>query len=131
LNIDYGSSVPVLEGMIAYARGVLGQFLPFAELKGRVRGVYVLLKAGAPVYVGQTKAVRHRIEQHKLSKDFDDVIYLPVSSMHDRLRLESVLIAALNPPTNKGIYVSRNQAASHGFAPLHFRKARLTGEDWD
>lgn len=63
-------------------------------------GVYILLKLGDPVYVGQACNIGARIGQHmKEGKDFDSYFVVECDRV-DLLRLERQVITVLQPPLN-------------------------------
>lgn len=62
-------------------------------------GIYFLVKGGAVVYVGQAIDVFVRVPQHKKSKGFDAVAFVPCPpELLDKL--ESLYIHVLRPPLN-------------------------------
>lgn len=63
--------------------------------------VYVLIRAGEVVYVGQSVALYTRVEDHRRNKVFDSLWYYPVPlALLDQV--EGALIRALRPPLNSG-----------------------------
>lgn len=64
-----------------------------------VSGVYLLVKDGAIVYVGQSVNVPSRLGSHALEKDFDRAVYMPVVK-EDLDAVEGALIRHLEPPLN-------------------------------
>lgn len=63
-------------------------------------GVYFLVKADRVVYVGMSKDVHKRLNEHRASrKDFDRVFVILCELIEAR-RLEALYIAKLNPPLN-------------------------------
>ena len=75
---------------------------------GRVPGIYLLLRRGHIVYVGQSSKLLLRIQDHKrdAKKDFDEVRYWPCDgSASFRLRLETILIATYLPRYNRGVHL--------------------------
>jgi hypothetical protein len=67
--------------------------------------VYFLVKARKIVYVGQTVNIASRSADHRKSKDFDEVFFLPVPPS-DLLDVEAAFIRLFRPPlngTNSGV----------------------------
>lgn len=63
-------------------------------------GVYMLLLRGKVVYIGSSKQMPKRIAAHRSgSRPFDDVFYISTTES-ERLRLEAILIKAINPSQN-------------------------------
>lgn len=62
--------------------------------------VYLLVKNGLVVYVGQTKNLWTRVAKHKQDKMFDEVLYLQVPEP-ELLHVEDLMISILRPELNK------------------------------
>ena len=91
-----------------------------------IRGVYLLLREGNVVYVGQSKDCRRRIGSHLASanKDFDAFHIYPHPPSQDLGDLEAHLIYTFNPEYNTGRpandhYVSVRKLANNyqGYGP--------------
>lgn len=83
-------------------------FEPEAALAERAAtpGLYLLFADGPePVYVGQSRNIRVRLATHRREgkKVFHTARFYPVGSEQSRLILETVLIALLRPPLNRGL----------------------------
>ena len=61
-------------------------------------GIYVMLKNGRCIYIGQSSNFIRRIRVH--TRIFDDVRFIPIARRACRLSLEAALIAALKPRDN-------------------------------
>lgn len=69
------------------------------EVPETVSGIYLLIKEGRVVYVGQSVDIHRRVLAHKNEKSFDSyqVIPAPEPLLDD---LETLLVLAYNPPYN-------------------------------
>lgn len=72
-------------------------------------GVYVLIRDGAVVYVGQSNNVLARVGMHCKSFAFDRVFYIPEPQKQERLAIEGALARRFNPPKSN-VVSSRHQA---------------------
>lgn len=62
--------------------------------------VYALVSKGVIVYIGSSTNIESRLKTHKLSKDFDSILFQRVSSNSDMLGLEMMLIDRYKPKLN-------------------------------
>ena len=82
-------------------------FKPEHELeKSRVvSGVYLLCRGDLEhvVYVGQSSDLVRRWQEHREqgTKHFDRIFWYPIGTQSERLRLESILMLALAPASNR------------------------------
>lgn len=73
--------------------------------------VYILYKNNEIVYVGQTKQLFFRINNHSKTKDFDQFSYISCGSYQEMMDIETALILELQPKYNKRLgrdYISVN-----------------------
>ena len=79
--------------------------------------IYRLLSCGKIVYVGQTKNIKRRMQQHASSeKEFDSVQFYPCK-ISSSTQIERDEILKFNPPLNKGLpktdkYITLKQAST-------------------
>lgn len=62
--------------------------------------VYVLISKGTIVYIGSSTNIESRLNAHRLSKDFDNVLFQQVYRNSDMLKLEMMLIDKYRPELN-------------------------------
>jgi hypothetical protein len=86
------------------------------------RGVYMLIRDGRVVYIGQSVCIPGRISAHCSDKDFDEICFLPFNGDLDAV--EEHLIAVFTPEYNRwvtkgvpirkdsGYYMARRQAVT-------------------
>lgn len=75
-------------------------------------GVYFLTKGTSVVYVGKSRNVHARLEDHLKSKDFDGACFVRCNE-NELSDLENVYISILRPPLNMDVG-TRNFRAVHG-----------------
>lgn len=68
---------------------------PYSDMSG----IYFLIKDGEVVYIGQSVSIFARIAEHRKSKDFDSINWIPCKKeMLDKM--ESLYIHFIQPPLN-------------------------------
>ena len=62
--------------------------------------VYFLVRAGAVVYVGKSKCVEKRVQQHRVARKVFDAVYVLPCALEDVDYLEAGLIIRMRPELN-------------------------------
>lgn len=70
--------------------------------------VYILMKGGRAMYVGQSQNVIGRIAAHLQKRVYDEILYIP-TPVENLNALERELISGLNPPLNKNSGLVANE----------------------
>ena len=86
----------MLEDFLARTRDFSAEPIP------RLIGVYLLMKRGRVVYVGQSANLVQRIYAHRRRGGFDEVRWISLDES-DLLAYEGAIARALNPPRSKRV----------------------------
>lgn len=73
-NDSESNSIPEVPDELAHVATHLEEFHPNSPRSA----VYFLISQGVIVYVGQTRSLAARIEAHRIDKQFDRVLFMPV-----------------------------------------------------
>lgn len=90
------------------------------------KGVYFLFYNEKLIYIGQSKHILLRFDQHLLTKKFTSFSYIKCTTNHEASTLEREFINKYNPPLNIALKAARNVENS-----IHFFYKNIMKKEFD